>query len=155
MEHKYIDIPQSELVGCQDFPDRCGHGLIEERQHSQPIHHDVFGSSHVAALIHNFEAGFAGTRTTHAVVQLSELLFGSVALMTTRVAFETMVSAYWLSLDPEARTKQFDRFGAEDECYQRRTSRPSAKTEAGIRVVELSPDLAESFVEHLDRYGYA
>lgn len=53
-----------------------------------------------------------GTRTTHAVMQLAELLFGSVALMTTRVAFETMVSAYWLSLDPEPRTKQFDRFGA-------------------------------------------
>src|SRR5438132_566921 len=52
-----------------------------------------------------------GTRTTHAVVQLSELLFGSVALMATRVAFETMVSAYWLSLDPERRTQQFDRFG--------------------------------------------
>jgi len=53
-----------------------------------------------------------GTRTTHAVVQLSELLFGSIALMATRVAFETMISAYWLSLDPEARARQFDRFGA-------------------------------------------
>ena len=28
---------------------------------------------------------------------------------------------------------------------------PDAKTEAGIRVVEMSPDLAEAFVEHLDR----
>jgi len=52
-----------------------------------------------------------GTRTTHAVVQLAELLFGSVALTATRVAFETMVSAYWLSLDPDTRTQQFDRFG--------------------------------------------
>jgi integrase len=28
---------------------------------------------------------------------------------------------------------------------------PDAKTESGIRVVEMSPDLAEAFVEHLDR----
>ena len=28
---------------------------------------------------------------------------------------------------------------------------PDAKTETGIRVVEMSPDLAEAFVEHLDR----
>jgi integrase len=28
---------------------------------------------------------------------------------------------------------------------------PDSKTEAGIRVVEISPDLAEAFVEHLDR----
>jgi hypothetical protein len=27
---------------------------------------------------------------------------------------------------------------------------PDAKTETGIRVVEMSPDLAEAFVDHLD-----
>jgi integrase len=32
---------------------------------------------------------------------------------------------------------------------------PDAKTESGIRVVEMSPDLAEAFVEHLDRLGRA
>jgi len=28
---------------------------------------------------------------------------------------------------------------------------PDSKTETGIRIVELSPDLAEAFVDHLDR----
>jgi hypothetical protein len=28
---------------------------------------------------------------------------------------------------------------------------PDSKTESGIRVVEMSPDLVEAFVDHLDR----
>ncbi len=73
-----------------------------------------------------------GTRTTHGIVQLAELLFGSLALMATRVAFEIMVSAYWMSLDRQ-RAARFDEYGAL-ECAELR----NGSVHASLRIASTS-----------------
>jgi hypothetical protein len=50
------------------------------------------------------------SKTALGIVVASENGFGEMAMMGLRLLGETMVSAYWMSLDPEARADQFIEF---------------------------------------------
>jgi hypothetical protein len=50
------------------------------------------------------------SKTALGIVRNCEHGFGEIAMMSLRGLGETMVSAYWMSLDPDTRAEQFEKF---------------------------------------------
>lgn len=62
-----------------------------------------------ALLLH---LGRATYTVMHGVIPVCEVFAGDLAMMLVRSLYETMISAYWMSIDRDARADIFDRFAA-------------------------------------------
>lgn len=60
-----------------------------------------------ALLLH---LGRATYTVMHGIVPVCEAMGGDLAMMLVRSLYETMISAYWMSIDRDARADAFDRF---------------------------------------------
>lgn len=87
------------------------------------------------------------TKTTMGILVLCEHGFGELAMAALRTLAETMVSAYYMSLDPEARAEKFEAFGKHEAVENHRLFE---KLGWGEAVAELAPTFADpAFIEEV------
>jgi hypothetical protein len=87
------------------------------------------------------------TKTTMAILVLCEHGFGEQAMSVLRTLGETMVSAHYLSLEPDTRAEQFEAFGKHEAIENYRLSERLGWAES---VAEAAPAFADpAFIEEV------